>query len=50
MIFQKPPTIDIDAWEKLGSPGWDWAHYDAAIKKTEAYVPVHEYITLLLKS
>lgn len=38
MVFQKPPAFDMNAWEKLGSPGWDWAHHDAAVKKSETYV------------
>lgn len=47
MVFQKPPAFDMNAWEKLGSPGWDWAHHDAAVKKSETWVrnPYHHVIT-----
>lgn len=38
MIYIRPPAHDIDAWAKLGSPGWDWPHYHAAMKKAETYV------------
>lgn len=42
MIYQKPPAIDVDAWEKLGSPGWDWAHHHAATKNAEKYVLLYD--------
>ncbi|KAF8311471.1 hypothetical protein DL93DRAFT_2157199 [Clavulina sp. PMI_390] len=38
MTFQKPQASDINAWEKLGSPGWNWARYDAAVKRVETLV------------
>jgi len=35
MVFQKPPAFDIDNWEKLGSPGWNWNQYHEAVKRAE---------------
>lgn len=34
----KPPAGDIDAFEKLGNPGWNWAEYEKYSKKSETYV------------
>ncbi|KAF8958583.1 GMC oxidoreductase [Flammula alnicola] len=35
----KPPAADIDAFEKLGNPGWNWADYDKYFKKSETFHP-----------
>ena len=34
----KPPAQDIDAFEKLGNPGWNWEDYDEYSRKIETYV------------
>lgn len=34
----KPPAEDIDAFEKLGNPGWNWADYAEYSRKVETYV------------
>lgn len=34
----KPPTEDVDAFEKLGNPGWNWAEYEKYSKQSETYV------------
>jgi choline dehydrogenase-like flavoprotein len=31
----KPPAQDIDAFEKLGNPGWNWADFNEYSLKTE---------------
>lgn len=28
-----PPSQDINAWEKLGNPGWNWETYSRNVKK-----------------
>jgi choline dehydrogenase-like flavoprotein len=33
----KPPAGDIDALERLGNPGWNWAEYEKYSKKSETY-------------
>lgn len=35
MVWQEPPAVDIDAWERLGANGWNWDRYHAAVKKAE---------------
>ncbi|KDR78172.1 hypothetical protein GALMADRAFT_245205 [Galerina marginata CBS 339.88] len=35
----KPPASDIDAIEKLGNPGWNWADYEKYTKKSETFHP-----------
>lgn len=47
MIYQKPPAVDVDAWERLGSPGWNWENHHASTKKAETYVydPYHRFHT-----
>ncbi|KAF8311481.1 alcohol oxidase [Clavulina sp. PMI_390] len=42
LVFQKPQVVDIDAWEKLGSPGWNWERYNAAVKRVETFHPPTE--------
>lgn len=37
MVWQKPSANDIDAWEELGSSGWNWERFHAAVKKAETY-------------
>ncbi|TFK27277.1 GMC oxidoreductase [Coprinopsis marcescibilis] len=40
----KPPAYDIDAFEKLGNPGWNWASFEEYSKKSETFHPVVEEI------
>ncbi|KAH6904393.1 GMC oxidoreductase [Coprinopsis sp. MPI-PUGE-AT-0042] len=35
----KPPAQDIDAFEKLGNPGWNWADFYDYSLKTETWNP-----------
>ncbi|TCD68769.1 hypothetical protein EIP91_009782, partial [Steccherinum ochraceum] len=39
MCYLRPSKDDIDDIERLGNPGWNWAHLDRLIKKLEGYVP-----------
>ncbi|PCH42171.1 GMC oxidoreductase [Wolfiporia cocos MD-104 SS10] len=35
-VWCKPPAADIDAWEELGNPGWNWeAHQKYALRAEE---------------
>ncbi|PPR06211.1 hypothetical protein CVT26_005470 [Gymnopilus dilepis] len=34
-VWSKPSASDIDAWEKLGNPGWNWKDYHEYSKKSE---------------
>ncbi|KAF8877062.1 GMC oxidoreductase [Gymnopilus junonius] len=39
----KPPAADIDAIEKLGNPGWNWADYQKYSQRSEtAHLPAQE--------
>lgn len=33
-----PPSQDINAWEKLGNPEWNWETYSRNVKKNEKSV------------
>ncbi|KAF8958575.1 GMC oxidoreductase [Flammula alnicola] len=33
----KPPAADIDAFEKLGNLGWNWAEYEKYSRKSETF-------------
>ena len=35
LFWSKPPTADIDAWEELGNPGWNWDNYLKYTLRTE---------------
>ncbi|EJD02524.1 GMC oxidoreductase [Fomitiporia mediterranea MF3/22] len=42
-VWNKPPAADIDAWEALGNPGWNWSRYNEYSKKCEGFsVPDEE--------
>ena len=34
-VWVRPPAADIDAFEALGSPGWNWAEFEKYSKKAE---------------
>ncbi|KAI0049312.1 GMC oxidoreductase [Auriscalpium vulgare] len=38
-VWNRPPAIDIDAWEKLGNPGWNWANYLKYSNKSIKFIP-----------
>ncbi|GLB44236.1 putative (gmc) oxidoreductase [Lyophyllum shimeji] len=40
--WTRPPAADVDAWEKLGNPGWNWADYLRYSKKVETFHPPAE--------
>ncbi|KDR78179.1 hypothetical protein GALMADRAFT_245214 [Galerina marginata CBS 339.88] len=43
----KPPAADIDAFEKLGNPGWNWADYEKHSKNSENFhLPAKEQTDL----
>ncbi|KAF8153936.1 GMC oxidoreductase [Crassisporium funariophilum] len=41
----KPPAADIDAFEKLGNPGWNWADYQKYSMKSETFHAPSKEIT-----
>ncbi|TDL21811.1 GMC oxidoreductase [Rickenella mellea] len=39
LLWNKPPAGDIDDWEKLGNPGWNWERFQKYAKKMEGFHP-----------
>ncbi|EPS98728.1 hypothetical protein FOMPIDRAFT_1125896 [Fomitopsis schrenkii] len=39
MCWTKPPKEEIDEFEKLGNPGWNWNNYERHVAKTEGFIP-----------
>ncbi|KAG7448430.1 alcohol oxidase [Guyanagaster necrorhizus] len=39
-IWSKPPTEDINDWERLGNSGWNWETYEKYCDKAASYVPL----------
>ncbi|KDN45610.1 GMC oxidoreductase [Tilletiaria anomala UBC 951] len=37
LVWDRPNKREIDAWEQLGSPGWNWDFVYKYIKKAETY-------------
>ncbi|KAI0353068.1 GMC oxidoreductase [Trametes cingulata] len=42
LCWIKPPAEDIDDFERLGNPGWNWKNYEKYIHRTEGFVPPSE--------
>ncbi|KAI0375888.1 GMC oxidoreductase [Pilatotrama ljubarskyi] len=42
LCWIKPPAEDIDDFERLGNPGWNWKNYEKYIHRTECFVPPSE--------
>ncbi|KAJ4483816.1 hypothetical protein J3R30DRAFT_3837937 [Lentinula aciculospora] len=38
-VWTFPPKEDIDNWEKLGNPGWNWANYEKYATRAITYTP-----------
>ncbi|KAE9408774.1 alcohol oxidase [Gymnopus androsaceus JB14] len=39
-VWTLPPKEDIDNWEKLGNPGWNWDNFEKYSRKAVTYVPL----------
>ncbi|KAF5345932.1 hypothetical protein D9758_011426 [Tetrapyrgos nigripes] len=39
-VWSVPPKYDIDAWERLGNPGWNWEMYEKYAEQCVTYRPV----------
>lgn len=37
LCYTKPPARDIDDWEKLGNPGWNWEAHQKMLKRVERW-------------
>ncbi|EIW61651.1 GMC oxidoreductase [Trametes versicolor FP-101664 SS1] len=42
LCWIKPPKQDIDDFERLGNPGWNWSNFERYIHRTEGFVPPNE--------
>ncbi|TFY63799.1 hypothetical protein EVJ58_g3033 [Rhodofomes roseus] len=38
----KPPAADVDAWEELGNPGWNWKAYTKYTLRAEGFTAASE--------
>ncbi|KAH9840900.1 GMC oxidoreductase [Rhodofomes roseus] len=38
MVWAKPPKEEIDDFERLGNPGWNWKNYQHYVSRTEGFV------------
>ncbi|EIW80025.1 alcohol oxidase [Coniophora puteana RWD-64-598 SS2] len=36
-LWTKPPKADIDDWEQLGNPGWNWKSFQKHVQEIEGY-------------
>ncbi|KAH7882447.1 alcohol oxidase [Phlebopus sp. FC_14] len=43
--WSKPPAEEINDWERLGNPGWNWERYRRYLHKLEGYQPLSERST-----
>ncbi|KAG6909078.1 hypothetical protein DXG01_002059 [Tephrocybe rancida] len=39
LMWSLPPAVDIDAFEKLGNPGWNWDEFHRYSRKIEKFHP-----------
>ena len=37
-LWTKPPAADVNAWEELGNPGWNWKTFQKYALRAEQYV------------
>lgn len=37
-VWTKPPKEDVDAFEELGNPGWNWKSYQELTMRSEECV------------
>ncbi|KZT61502.1 GMC oxidoreductase [Calocera cornea HHB12733] len=38
-VYSRPAAEDIDAWEELGNPGWNWSNHLKYMKRSEKFTP-----------
>ncbi|EKM59948.1 uncharacterized protein PHACADRAFT_206165 [Phanerochaete carnosa HHB-10118-sp] len=36
--WSKPPADEIDDWERLGNPGWNWKNFQKYVQRAERFV------------
>ncbi|KAG6909079.1 hypothetical protein DXG01_002060 [Tephrocybe rancida] len=39
LMWSLPPAVDVDAFEKLGNPGWNWDEFHRYSRKIEKFHP-----------
>ncbi|TFK50444.1 GMC oxidoreductase [Heliocybe sulcata] len=39
LAYNRPTQEDIDAYEQLGNPGWNWSSFEQYCKKSERFTP-----------
>lgn len=37
-FWTKPPAADVNTWEELGNPGWNWDAFQKYTLRAEQYV------------
>ncbi|CDO76653.1 GMC oxidoreductase [Trametes cinnabarina] len=44
LCWIKPPAKEVDDFERLGNPGWNWKNYEKYIRRTERFTPPSEEV------
>ncbi|EMD40393.1 hypothetical protein CERSUDRAFT_91113 [Gelatoporia subvermispora B] len=39
MAWTKPPANEINDWERLGNPGWNWQNFHRYLSRAEGFIP-----------
>ncbi|PSR73741.1 hypothetical protein PHLCEN_2v10431 [Hermanssonia centrifuga] len=42
LCWTKPPTEDVNDFERLGNPGWNWENFEKFVGRTEGFVEPSE--------
>ncbi|KAJ3554276.1 hypothetical protein NM688_g3197 [Phlebia brevispora] len=42
LVWSKPQASDVDAWEKLGNPGWNWQRFQKHANRLEHFTDATE--------
>ncbi|KIK69071.1 hypothetical protein GYMLUDRAFT_91470 [Collybiopsis luxurians FD-317 M1] len=49
-VWTHPPKEDVDNWEKLGNPGWNWANYEKYSTRALTYTPLEPNTNISVSS
>ncbi|GBE88776.1 Dehydrogenase citC [Sparassis crispa] len=49
MVWTKPTAEEINDFERLGNPGWNWNNYQKYVARTEGFISPHEEVQRTFK-